>query len=224
MVITYHGAECFKISQGDITLAFNPISKDSKLKPARFGADVTLITTNLPDFNGRDQTSRPARHASAGIAGGGDKESFVIDGPGEYEIKDVFVKGFLSEGPATGSAGKPAKKINTIYLVFFEGMNLCFLGALANPTLSDETLEAIEDIDILFVPIGGQGMLGAASAYKLAVSLEPSIIIPMYYTKETLEQFIKEGGQARMESLDKLVVKKKDLEGKEGEIVVIKEE
>lgn len=204
MIISYHGAECFKVSQGDITLALNPISKDSKLKPTRFGADITLITTNHPDFNGRDQTSR------------GDKESFVINGPGEYEIKGIFIKGFLSEGPT--------KEINTIYLVSFEGMNLCFLGALANPTLPDETLEAIEDIDILFVPTGGGDTLDPVSAYKLAVSLEPSVIIPMHYTKTSLEQFIKEGGETRVESLDKFVVKKKDLEGKESEIVVLKEE
>ena len=211
MVISYHGAECFKISQGDITLALNPISKDSKLKPTRFGADITLITTNHPDFNGRDQTSR------------GDKSSFVIDGPGEYEIKDIFIKGFLSEGPG--------KKINTIYLISFEGMNLCFLGALANPTLPDETLEAIEDVDILFVPIGegdpakdGASTLDPVSAYKLAVSLEPSVIIPMYYQKTALEQFIKEGGEAKVDSLDRFVVKKKDLEDKKSEIVVLKEE
>lgn len=211
MIISYHGAECFKISQGDITLALNPISKDSKLKPTRFGADITLITTNYPDLNGRDQTSR------------GDKPSFVIDGPGEYEIKDIFVKGFLSEGPA--------KKLNTIYLISFEGINLCFLGALANSTLSNETLEAIEDIDILFVPTGGgdpakngASTLDPVSAYKLAVSLEPSVIIPMHYTKNSLEQFIKEGGEARVDSLDKFVVKKKDLESKEGEIVVLREE
>jgi len=211
MVISYHGAECFKISQGDITLALNPISKDSKLKPTRFGADITLITTNHPDFNGRDQTSR------------GDKSSFVIDGPGEYEIKDIFIKGFLSEGPD--------KKMNTIYLISFEGMNLCFLGALTNPILPDETLEAIEDVDILFVPIGvgdpakdGASTLDPVSAYKLAVSLEPSVIIPMYYQKTALEQFIKEGGEAKVDSLDRFVVKKKDLEDKKSEIVVLKEE
>lgn len=181
------------------------------MKPTRFGADITLITFNHPDFNGRDQTSR------------GDKESFVIDGPGEYEIKGIFIKGFLSEGPA--------KKINTIYLISFEGINLCFLGALANPTLPDEILEAIEDIDILFVPTGGGGpakdgasTLDPVSAYKLSVSLEPSVIIPMHYTKTALEQFIKEGGETKVESLDKFVVKKKDLEGKESEIVVLKEE
>src|SRR3990167_6482817 len=204
MIISYHGAECFKISQGDLTLALNPISKDSQLKPTRFGADITLITTKDVDFNGREQTSR------------GDKESFVIDGPGEYEIKDIFIKGFLSEGVA--------KKINTIYLISFEGMNLCFLGALANSELSDKILEAIEDIDILFVPIGGDDILDPAAAYKLSVSLEPSVIIPMHYTAETLKQFIKEGGEVKVESLDKFVVKKKDLEGKEGEIVVLKEE
>lgn len=186
MIISHHGAGCFKISQGDLDLVLNPQSKMS--------ADITLFS------NGRNETA--------------EKSGFIIDGPGEYEIKDIFVKGFLSEGVG--------KKINTIYLISFEGMNLCFLGALANPILSEETLEAIEDIDIIFVPIEGGKMLDSVSAYKLAVSLEPSVIIPMYYTEETLKQFVKEGGETKVESLDKFVVKKKDLEGKEGEIVVLK--
>ena len=197
-------------------MALNPPSKparldgasrsggESKSKSTRFGADITLITTNLPDMNGRTETSR------------GDKESFVIDGPGEYEIKNVFVKGFLSEGPGG--------KVNTIYLISFEGISMCFIGALANSSLSSEITEAIEDVDILFVPLGEGGTLDPASAYKLGVSLEASIIIPMYFPKGALEQFIKEGGEGRVESLDKLVVKKKDFEGKAGEIVVLKEE
>src|SRR3990167_5549831 len=187
MVISYHGAECFKISQGSLSLVLNPQSKMS--------ADITLFTT------GRNETA--------------EKSGFIIDGPGEYEIKDIFIKGFLSEGPA--------KKINTIYLISFEGMNLCFLGALANPTLPNGTLEAIEDVDILFIPIGEGDTLNPVSAYKLAVSLEPSVIIPMHYKKIALEQFIKEGGEAKVDLLDKFVIKKKDLEGKESEIVVLKE-
>lgn len=188
MIISYHGAECFKISQGDLALVTNPQSKMS--------ADITLFS------NGRSETA--------------EKSGFIIDGPGEYEVKDVFIRGFLSAGPN--------KKINTIYLISFEGMNLCFLGALSLPKLSDQTLESIEDIDILFVPVGGTETLDPASAYKLAVSLEPSVIIPMRYTQSTLEQFFKEGGEGKVESLDKFVVKKKDLEDKEGEIVVLKEE
>lgn len=210
MIITYHGAECFKVSQGNVTLAFNPVSKDSKFKPTRFGADVTLVTTSLPEFNGVEQTSR------------GDKSSFVIDGPGEYEIMGIFVKGFLSEGPE--SPGQSGKKINTIYLVTFEDIRICFLGALTNATLPEEIVEGMEEVDILFTPLGEGGTLDPTSAYKLAVSLEPSVIIPMYYTKPSLEEFNKEGGKAKIELLDKFVVKKKDLEDKEGEIVSLKEE
>lgn len=210
MIISYQGVECFKISQGDLTLAVNPVSKDSKAgEPTRFSADITLITTNLPETNGRDQTSR------------GDKDSFLIEGPGEYEVRDVFIKGFLSEGPSTGSG--QAKLINTIYLITFEGMKLCFLGALGNANLSSETLETLEDIDILFVPVGGEGVLDPAAAYKLAVSLESSVIIPMHYSKETLTQFLKEAGQ-KVEPIDKLVVKKKDLEGKQAEVILLKQE
>jgi L-ascorbate metabolism protein UlaG (beta-lactamase superfamily) len=204
VIISYQGVECFKISQGDLTLAFNPISKDSKAgEPTRFGADITLISANHADTNGREQTSR------------GDNESFLIEGPGEYEVREVFIKGYLSE----------AKDglLNTVYLVTFEGLKLCFLGSLANPELKSDVLENLEDIDILFVPIGGGRVLEPAAAYKLAVSLEPSVIIPMHYEKATLEQFLKEGGQ-KVEPIEKFVVKKKDLEGKEGEIVVLKED
>jgi L-ascorbate metabolism protein UlaG (beta-lactamase superfamily) len=207
MIISYQGVESFKISQGDLTLSVNPISKDSKFDATRYGADITLITTNHPDMNGREQTSR------------GDKDSFVIDGPGEYEVKDVVVKGLLSESSYGGT-----KRINTIYVISFEGINICFLGALSESKLSPEIIEKMEDIDILFVPIGGGELLDAAAAYKLAVSLEPSVIIPMHYDAPALKQFLKEGGDESAVALDKLVVKKKDLEGKKGEIILLKEE
>lgn len=207
MIISYQGVESFKISHGDLTLALNPVSKDSKFKAKSFGADITLISTQHPDFNGRDTTSR------------GDKESFIIEGPGEYEVKDVTINGFLSKSSYGGK-----ELFNTIYRISFEGMNLCFLGALGYAELDPKVVEALEDIDILITPIGGEGVLDPASAYKLAVALEPSIIIPMHYDDKSLKLFIKEGGEDKIEPVDKLVLKKKDLEGKEGDIVVLKEE
>ena len=88
-----------------------------------------------------------------------------------------------------------------------------------------ETKEAIDGVDILFVPIGGEGVLSSTDAYKLAVNLEPKIIIPMHYgdigDKNALKTFFKEGGEETVAPIDKLTVKKKDLEGKEGDIVVL---
>ncbi len=199
MVITYYGAEFFKVQFGDITLAFNPISKDSKLKPSRFGADIVFVTANHEDYNGVDQVTH------------GDKKPFLVTGPGEYEVRGVFIKGLPSEG---------SNLINTIYTVSLENMNICFLGALNTPELKAETVEALDEIDILFVPIGGGGVLDPAKAYKLAVSLEPKIIIPMHYDDASLKHFLKEAGENPKPEA-KLTLKKKDLEGKEGDVMVL---
>lgn len=215
MVITYLGTEFFKVQFGDITLAFNPVSKDSKIKPSRFGADIVLVSTYHEDFNGIDQVTH------------GDKKPFAITGPGEYEVKGVFIKGLASESGYGLKAGeKPL--VNSIYTVSLENMNLCFLGAINNSELANETVEALDEIDILFVPIGGEGVLDAAKAYKLAVSLEPKIIIPMHYgtagadigAANALKTFLKEAGE-NPDPVAKLTLKKKDLEGKEADVIVL---
>lgn len=208
MVISYLGAEALKIQFGDITVAYNPVSKNSGLKSASFGADIVLISANHPDFNGRESAAR------------GEKAPTVISGPGEYEIKSVFIKGLPAQTKYGGG-----ERINTIYVMSLEGMNLCFLGPLSSPKLSDEITEELEEIDILFVPIGGGDVLSPSEAYKIAVEIEPKVIIPMHYgglgDKNALKTFLKEGGEDSSAGQDKLTIKKKDLEGKEGDIVVL---
>ncbi len=210
MVITYEGAEFFKVQYGDVTLAFNPISKNSKLKGSRFGADIVLVSADHADFNGIDTVTF------------GDKKPFVISGPGEYEYKEVFVHGLPSKTKYGGE-----EMSNTIYLVSLEGINLCFLGAVGSKELPKDTAEAVDEIDVLFVPIGGNGTLSPTDAYELAVSLEPKLIIPMHYgqigVENALKTFLKEGGVEKgADQLDRLTLKKKDLEGKEGDIVLLK--
>jgi L-ascorbate metabolism protein UlaG (beta-lactamase superfamily) len=210
MIITYLGGAFVKVQFGDTILAFNPISKDSELKTSKFGADIVLSSINHSDMNGVDQVAF------------GDKKPFVISGPGEYEIKDVFIKGLPSQSDYDGE-----KRINTIYSVTLEGMNICFLGAISTPELPKETDEAIEEVDILFVPIGGGGVLEPSPAYKLAVSIEPKIIIPILYDdakgKDSLKAFLKEAGE-NPKPETKITLKKKDLEGKEAEVVVLEKE
>ncbi len=189
MIITYQGGLSARITQGDLSLEINPTNE-------RFKADISLFSVGHPSF---------------------DRESFVISGPGEYEVKEVTVKGFLSETTFDEN------KVNTIYLINMESINLCFLGPLSGVPDS-KTLESLEDIDILFVPAGAEGALSPAEANKLAVSLEPSVIIPIHYTDITLKQFLKESGEDKAAPIEKLVIKKKDLEGKESEVVVLKQE
>ncbi len=206
MVITYCGMAFTKVQFGDTTLAFNPLGKNADISGPRFGADVALVSLKDPNFNGTDQLSY------------GDKVPFVVSGPGEYEIKGVYVKGI----PSTG----PKEKINTVYSVVLEGISLCHLGGLADPELPASAAEALGEIDVLFVPIWGGDTLSAAAADKVIAALEPKIVIPLYKgpkggEKEALAQFFKELGEEAGAKVDKLTLKKKDLEGKEGEVVVI---
>ena len=195
-----------KIGQGSLTVAFNPISKESKFSSmaSHFGSDIALSTINHPDYNGFDNVSH------------GDAIPFEIKGPGDYEIKDIFIKGVMTE---TTLGGK--KYINTIYSLSIENISLCFLGAVSDDKLSSAVRSQIESPDILFVPIGNNELLGPSEAYKLAVTLEPKIIIPMDYDEKTLKAFLKEAGQEKIIPIEKLTIKAKELIGREGEIVVL---
>ena len=206
MIITYFGKQFFKIQQGEMVIAFNPVSKSSKSDiSAKFGADIALSSTNYPDYNGLDQLSH------------GDRSPFTITGPGDYEIKEIFIKGMLSDSEMEGK-----KFVNTIYSLTVDGIDIVFLGALSNGELSKEAREAIAEPDILFLPVGGKGLLDAKGAAKLASTLEPALVIPMDYDAATLKAFLKEMGEEKAETVDKLTLKRKDLEGKEGEVMVLK--
>ena len=211
MVITYNGLEFFKVQSGELTLVFNPVSKNSKHKitPPRFRSDIAFVTTNHPDFNG-----------THGLSGKDDKETIIIDGPGEYEIQNVFVNGFQTVSHYGGK-----EIINTIYKVILEDITLCFLGALSDKNIPEEVLAEIEETDILFIPIGGEGVLNASEAYKLSVKITPHVIIPTHYglvgEKDSLNRFLKEHGSLKSSPLDKLTTKKNLLVVQEGEVVVL---
>jgi L-ascorbate metabolism protein UlaG (beta-lactamase superfamily) len=211
MVITHHGGQCFKVSFGDLTLVFDPISKGASLPAVRFGADIALISRNNLDMNGVDEVTF------------GDKVPFVISGPGEYEKNGVTIQGFQTHSEYALAKGA-ASAVNTIYSVKLEGMTLVFLGAISETTMPTDAKEAIDEIDVLFIPVGGDGVLDAAEASKLATFLEPKVIIPMHWSgmghDKALETFIKEqgGGEERVE---KLTLKKKDFLEKDGAIIVI---
>lgn len=211
MVITHHGGQCFKVTFGDLTLVFDPINKGATLLSVRFGADIAFVSRNHPDMNGIEEVTY------------GEKRPFAITGPGEYERQGVVVQGFLSRSHY-GLVKGQEEAVNTIYAVKIEDMTLVHLGALSDTELSKEARENIDEIDVLFVPIGGQGVLTPAAAHELAVSLEPKIIVPMHWNglgkQGALEAFLKEAGNGS-EKVDKLTLKKKDLIGRDGSILVI---
>ncbi len=207
MIITYHGGQFVKISQGDTVIAANPFGKNSTFKPIRFGARIGLVSVDHADYNGTENLSH------------GEKVPFVISGPGEYEVGGIAVSGFL----ATKPFGKSAL-LNTIYTIELEGIRLALLGALSSPDLTSEQAEGIGEVDILLLPVTGGDLLSPADAEKIAVSLGAKLVIPLAWEStddKQLKLFLKEAGAEGVKPIEKLTLKKKDLEGKEGEVVLL---
>ncbi len=199
MVITYYGRQYFKLTLGDLTIATNPPSKS--LKPSRFGADIALITTNTEDYNDPETVSL------------GDKEPFIVDSAGSYEVRELFFEG----APSSVTIDK-VERINTVYGFELDGIKIAFLGAAYDEkSLSVEAKQIAGGADMIFVSIGDDASL----AYKTATSFDPSIIIPMEYDADSLKRFLKEAGQEKAEVLDKATLKRRDLEGKDGHIIVL---
>lgn len=200
MIINYYGEQFFKVSFGDFVMALNPTNQKGGTK---FGSDLVLVSAHDEAFNGVDNASH------------GERKPIVVDGPGEYEIKGLSIYG-------VGNSTKINKKelFNTSYYFNLEDMNILFLGAFSDTEHIEEIMKKTSSVDIIFVPLGE--FLSPSAAYKLAVKFEASIVIPMSYKGEkdpNLVAFEKEGQS--VEKIDKLTLKKKDLTGKGGHIIVI---
>lgn len=215
MIITHFNRQHFKVQLGDLTIAFNPVSKDSKYDVNKYGADIVLTTTNHPDYNGGELMSF------------GDRTPFIISSPGEFEVQGVFIKGFGTyvDLPIDSKKKEKIKLQNTSYVLEVDNIRMCFLGCLKEE-LSPEQREVIDEIDILFVPISGDGdMLSPHEANKLSTRLEPKLVIPMDYDDdESLKLFLKEAGKdiKSIEKVEKLTIKRKDIEDKQGEVILFK--
>lgn len=205
MVITYYGGLCLKIQSGETVLAFNPPSKESKLKSPRFQTNVVLVNYNSKNYNGWE-------NMSAKIEG---KNPVLISGPGEYEVGGVHING-TREG------------LNTIYTLTVEDIKICHLGSYQGSEVPAEIKGAVGAVDVLFVPIDGESNLSAEDAVKIASKFEPKIMIPLYAFDDekknnaSIQKFLKEMGEESLKIEEKLTIKKKDIVDKEDEVVYLK--
>jgi L-ascorbate metabolism protein UlaG (beta-lactamase superfamily) len=214
MEITYIGHSCFKIKGKDVTLVIDPYDPNhTGYKLPKLEADVVLITHNHPD------------HANYGGVTG---YHLLIDGPGEYETKDVFVSGLKTNHDDKGGSERGP---NTIYLIDIDGITILHLGDLGHE-LEQSTLEKIDFADVLLIPVGGKYTIDSETASKVISSIEPGIVIPMHYSTpdlkieglDDLSKFLDEMGAGdTVKKLEKLKINSKGDIPEETEIVVLQQ-
>lgn len=210
MQIQWFGLSYFKIQTKDAVILVNPYSPKSGLKAPHFKADILLISQENEEYNFR----------AAGLG-----YPFTICSAGEYELKDVFIYAvpFRSENKK-----EPEKELTSQFLIEAEGMTLAFLAGL-NSVPAEEQLERFDEVDVLFIPIGGKEVIGAEGASKVISEIEPRIVIPMHYKTpglklplEGVNSFCREMGVKESETQDKLKISLKDLPQEETKVILLK--
>ena len=181
MDIEYKGANCIMLSSKAGTVVVDPKLSLVGLKDVAAKANVVLATQH-------DLAVQPA-------------DGLLIDGPGEYEVGGVSVKGI----PAQRHIDTPDEPLRgTIYRIDTSESTIGVVGHAAS--LTDAQIEALGVLDILIVPVGGNGYtLDAHGAIELIRRIEPKMVIPTHYAdaalayevpQAELEPFLKEMGAA----------------------------
>jgi L-ascorbate metabolism protein UlaG (beta-lactamase superfamily) len=180
-------------------------------EPLKLKADIVTVSHDAPGHN----------NVSA-VKG----KSHVLSGPGEFEIGGVFITGVQTNGHAKRAADELR---NTLFVLDFGGISVAHLGDLRRVPSQTE-VEALGNVHIALVPVGGGGGLTPTKAVEVISLLEPGIVIPMHFNTPgtslklgPLNKFLKEMGVAESEPQPSLKISPSSVP-EETRVVVLKRE
>ncbi len=193
MDISWYGHSCFRITErGKITIVTDPYADSIGLPPLRLKADVVSVSHQEPGHNNVEAVKG---------------EPVIIAGPGEYEVGGVFVSGialhYIDENQA---------RPNVAYLFQYDDLTVLHLGDLAHVP-DQSTIEAMGEVNVLLVPVGGGNSLRANQAADVIALIEPHFIVPMHYELpglsvelDPVDRFLKSMGISKPQEEDVLRV------------------
>lgn len=198
MQIEYFGGNCVRASTKKVTVVVDDnlesLGQKSITKP-----DHISIVTN-PELIKATQDTQ-----------------FKVDQPGEYEVSDVSIKGTA----ARAHTDEEGQKNATVVRLVLEDIRVGIVGHIY-PELSEEQLEELGMIDVLIIPVGGNGYtLDSIGALKLIKKISPRIVIPTHFDdnklkyevpQTPLEEALKGLAMEPAETLDSLKLKGRDFD------------
>mgnify|MGYP000107537793 CR=1 FL=1 len=208
MEIEYYGANCFKVATKKANLVFDDNLVELGLNSVTKNGDIALFSM--------------AHHEPSA------EVKLIINQPGEYEVSGVSIQGIA----ARGHMDEPKQTTVTIFKTIADDIRIVSVGHIY-PELSDEQLEALGTVDVLFIPVGGSGYtLDGVGALKVIKKIEPKMVIPTHYEdskikytvpQQSLDDAIKALAMEPRERVGKLKLKPDDMMLIEGTKLVILE-
>lgn len=206
MELQYYGGNCVRLSTKKATI---------------------VIDDNLVELGGKSVTKAGDIALYTGAHGEPSTEvKLVIDQPGEYEVSDVSIQGVS----ARAHIDEEGQKTAVMYRLLADDIRIAAVGHIF-PALSDDQLEALGTIDILIIPVGGNGYtLDPTGALEVIKKIEPKIVIPTHYAdgklkypvpSVSLEDALKGLSMEPKDTVDKLKVKAGELFGESTQLIVL---
>ena len=194
MDLQFYGANCVTVSFKGTRLVI-----DDNL--AEMGAKTIVKPDDVALYTGAAPEQTPAR--------------LMITGPGEYEVSDISIMGVAARAHID-EAGSAA----TMFKLIAGDQSVLFTGHIY-PELSEAQMEAIGRVDVMVVPVGGNGYtIDPVGALKLIKEVEPKLVIPTHYADKSLKfpmpqqdlaNALKELGMEPKETVTKLKLKTSEL-------------
>lgn len=208
MEIVWLGHSCFRLRGRDVTVVNDPCQPSTGYRLGSLTADIVTVSHQHPGHNNLAAVNGSPR---------------VFDGPGEYEIKGVLITGVVTyhDQHQGNNLGR-----NLAFVFTMDDLRIGHLGDLGHQPTADQ-LDAIGDVDILLIPVGGHTTLDGLLAARVVNALDPRLVIPMHYaTPASLDQldpvdrFCKELGLTPPDPVTKLTLRRNDLPS-ETQLVVL---
>lgn len=205
MDIQFYGANCVTITVGGARLVIDDNLADIGAKSVTKPGDIALFTG-------------PHGQAPQGV-------KLSVGMPGEYEVSDVSIYGIQ----ARGHMDEDKQRTVTMYKLIAKDIRVLVTGHIF-PKLKESDLESIGTVDVMVVPVGGNGFtLDPVGALELIKEIEPKLVVPTYYDDpalnlpvpaQGLEQALHALGMEPKERVGKLKLKSGDL-GEDTQLIVV---
>ena len=171
MEITWYGRTCIRLRGRDAVVVAD--AYQSVVGPTGRGITGDIITYSHPDDAPVPRAKGKRSRDGQTVVPSSLESAFVLDGPGEYEVRQVLLTGVRTYRDDTKGTDRGKQ---TAFVVELDGLQTIHLGDIGH-LLTEEKLGDVGAIDIACVPVGGN--LTATRAAELIAQLDPKIVIPM---------------------------------------------
>ena len=171
MEVTWYGRSCIRLRGRDAVVVNDPYQ--SIVGPTGRGITGDVVTFSHPDDRPLPRARGKPSRDGLSLLPSSLENAFTLDGPGEYEVKEVLLTGVRTYRDDARGAER-GKQV--AFVVELDGVHTIHLGDIGH-LLTEEKLGDIGSVDIACVPVGGS--LSATRAAELVAQLDPRIVVPM---------------------------------------------